>query len=185
MKAKELKIDCIIAIDAGANGGISVYSQGQVESVKMPKNIKDVAEYINYWKGIRKPIVFLEKINVRPDDASVGADGKVNMGKLYRIQKMMANFESLKAAIQFCDVPYVLVHPMKWQSGLKLRIKGEEKTERKARYKSIAKSFYPRQNVTLWNADALLIMHFARYILVNDLKWVLAQLPEQEQTKLF
>lgn len=181
---KVINIDCIIAIDAGANGGISVFSNGEVVSVKMPRDIAQVADYINYWKGIRKPVVFLEKLNVRPDDASVGEDGKVNMGKLYRIQKMIANFEGLKAAIQFCGVPYVLVHPMKWQSGLKLRIKGEEKAERKNRYKKVAKTLYPAQNVTLWNADALLIMHFARVVLKNDLPWVLAQLPENEKDKL-
>lgn len=182
---KELNIDCIIAIDAGANGGISVYSEGQVTSVKMPREVAKVAEYIKYWQSIRRPIVFLEKLSVRPDDTSVGEDGNVNMGKLYRIQKMIANFEGLKAAIQFCGVPYVLVHPMKWQSGLKLRIKGEEKAERKNRYKQVASTLYPKQKVALWNADALLIMHFARVVLKNDLPWVLAQLPANEKDKLF
>lgn len=185
MTTNDLTIDCIIAIDPGANGGIAVYSQGQVESVKMPKEVTDVVEYINYWKSIRKPIVFLEKLNIRPDDVSVSNDGQSNMGKLYRIQKMIANFEGLKAAIQFSGVPFVLVHPMKWQSGLKMRIKGEEKAERKKRYKEVAQSLYKSQKATMWNCDALLIMHFARKVLVNDLQWVLSQLPSNEQKKLF
>lgn len=81
-------------------------------------------------------------------------------------------------------LPYVLVHPMSWQSRLGLRIKGEEKKERKARYKVEAEKLYGG-NVTLWNADALLIMHFGRYVLKNDVRWLLKNLPDKEQCKLF
>lgn len=180
-----MKINCIIAIDPGANGGIAVWQTDPngtsvVHSVKMPKDTKQLQEYINYWRGIRNPIVFIEKLSVRPDD--VAGD---NFGKVQRITKMLANFEKLKALMELVEVPFVLVHPMKWQNALKLRVKGEEKAERKKRYKEVAQSYYPTQKVTMWNADALLIMHFARYILVNDLKWVKQQLPAQVEKTLF
>ena len=81
-------------------------------------------------------------------------------------------------------MPYVLVHPMSWQSRLGLRIKGEKKKERKARYKEQAEKLYGG-NVTLWNADALLIMHFGRNVLQYDQKWLLKNLPDKEQSKLF
>ena len=45
------------------------------------------------------------------------------MGKLYRIQKMLQNFEHLKAIITVAEIPFVLVNAMKWQNDLKLRIK--------------------------------------------------------------
>lgn len=67
---------------------------------------------------------------MRPDDVTPGADG-VNMGKLYRIQKMMANFEQLKAIIAVCDIPFVMVHPMKWQNELKLRAKTTRKKKKR------------------------------------------------------
>ena len=76
---------------------------------------------------------------------------------------------------------------MTWQTKLKLRIRGEkvEKAERKRRYQEKAASCYPEIKVTLWNADALLLMHFGRWALVNDSKWVKANLPEREYQKLF
>ena len=109
------------------------------------------------------------------------------MGKLYRIQKLIANFEHLKAVIEMCGVPYVLVHPLSWQTKLKLRKLGsrEDKAQRKKRYQRAAASFYPEVRATLWNADALLIMHFGRYALVNEPSWIKANLPEREYEKLF
>ena len=184
---QKLTINCVIGIDPGANGGIAVYLlDASVKTVKMPKDITDLREFLNYYAENYKPIVFLEKLSVRPDDVMVDGE-KPNMGKMYRIQKMMANFEHLKATIEMTCVPYVLVHPMTWQTKLKLRNRGEheEKAERKRRYKETAAHLYPAANVSLWNADALLLMHFGRWALVNETKWVKAQLPEREYNKLF
>ena len=183
----KITINCVIGIDPGANGGIAVYLlDAPVKTVKMPKDIADLREFLNYYAENYKPIVFLEKLSVRPDDVMVDGE-KPNMGKMYRIQKMMANFEHLKATIEMACVPYVLVHPMTWQTKLKLRNRGEheEKAERKRRYKDTAARLYPAANVSLWNADALLLMHFGRLALVNETKWVKAQLPEREYQKLF
>lgn len=154
----------------------------------MPEDINDIRDYLNHLKTICSPIVFLEKLSVRPDDITPGADG-VNMGKLYRIQKMLANFEQLKATIAVCDVPFVMVHPMKWQNDLKLRIKvkgkKEEKADRKRRFRDIAGKLYPEIAPTLWNADATLIMHFGRFVLQNNPGWVLENLPSQMHSRLF
>lgn len=187
MMERKIKIDCCIGIDPGANGGIAVFVPGMnPKVVKMPKDIKELRDFFAYYAENYKPIVFLEKLSVRPDDVVVQGD-RAAMGKLYRIQKLMANFEHLKALIETAGIPYVLVHPASWQTKLKLRIRGqhEEKAERKRRYKEAAERAYPGVNVTLWNADALLLMHFGRWALVNDPKWVKANLPEREYQKLF
>lgn len=187
MMEQKIKINCVIGIDPGAGGGLAVYLPGEnVRTVKMPKDITDLRDFIGYYAENYKPIVFLEKLSVRPDDVDVDGD-KAAMGKLYRIQKMMANFEHLKAIIETTGVPYVLVHPLSWQTKLKLRNRGqhEEKSERKERYKETAGQWYKSVKVTLWNADALLIMHFGRWALVNEPKWVKANLPEREYQKLF
>lgn len=181
----ELKIDTIIAIDAGANGGIVTYKDGQTKAIKMPKTAKELRPLLEYHKENGNPIIFIEKLSVRPDDVSAGADGNINMGKMFRIQKMMQNFEQLKAVIDTTEILYVQVHPMKWQNGLKLRIKGEEKKDRKKRYKDVAQTFYPNIKATMWNCDALLILHFARKVLINDIKWVKQQLPEYTHQTLF
>ena len=184
-----MKIDCIIGIDPGSNGGIVVWRPNHnATAIKMPKDINEIRDFLNYYKEICTPIVFLEKLSVRPDDVTV-EDAGANMGKLYRIQKMLQNFEQLKAIISVCDIPFVMAHPMKWQNELKLRAKisrkKEEKSERKRRYKEIAGNLYPELKPTLWNADATLIMHFGRYILRNNPGWVRQNLPSNMHERLF
>lgn len=174
------RIDCIIGIDPGANGGITVWRKDRVpESIKMPKDISRLKDWFLHIDDVSMPIVFIEKLSLRPDDMIVD-DGKPNMGKLYRIQNMMQNFEHLKAVMEFCGIPYVLVHPMTWQSKLKLRKQGEEKKQRKLRYKEVAEKLYPAIKTTLWNCDATLIMHFGRYALANELSWVEQNMPRKE-----
>ena len=183
----KIKINCVIGIDPGAGGGLAVFIPGQLtKAVKMPKEITELRDFFAYYADNYKPIVFLEKLSVRPDDVVVQGD-RAAMGKLYRIQKLMANFEHLKALIETSGIPYIMVHPMTWQTGLKLRIRGthEEKADRKRRYQEKAASLYPEIKTTLWNADALLLMHFGRWALVNEQKWVKGNLPEREHNKLF
>ena len=179
-----MKIDCVIGVDPGSAGGIAVFIPGNnVKTVKMPKNIADLRDFLGYYATNFHPIVFIEKLSVRPDDVAVEGN---KMGKLYRIQKMMANYEHLKAIIETAGIPYVMVHPLSWQTKLKLRVRGskEEKADRKRRYRDTAAKMYPG-NVTLWNADAILIMHFGRWALVNDAQWVKSNLPKREQDKIF
>ena len=101
---KNIRISAVVGIDPGSNGGIVTWRPNQnIKAIQMPKDLTDLRNYLEYLKTICSPIVFLEKLSVRPDDVTPGADG-VNMGKLYRIQKMMANFEQLKAIIADCTV---------------------------------------------------------------------------------
>ena len=185
---KAININCVIGIDPGANGGIAVFIPGDhPKVVKMPKDVTELADFLQYYAATYKPIVFLEKLSVRPDDVEIMPDGKPNMGKMYRIQKLMGNYEHLRALIESSGIPYVMVHALKWQSILKLRVKGlkEEKVERKRRYAEKAAQLYPTVKITLWNSDAILIMHFGRYMLANEISWVTANLPQREQHKLF
>jgi len=184
---EKIKINCVIGVDPGAAGGLAVFIPGQnPKVVKMPKDIRELADFFAYYKENYKPIVFLEKLSVRPDDVMVQGD-KAAMGKMYRIQKLMANFEHLKAIIETAGIPYVLCHPLSWQTKLKLRVRGEheEKSSRKRRYAEHAAKLYPGVKVSLWNSDAILLMHFGRWALVNEPNWVKEQLPEREYQKLF
>lgn len=187
MENNKITINCVIGCDPGSNGGIAIFIPSQLaKAVKMPKDITELRDFFAYYKENYKPIVFLEKLSVRPDDVVV-KDDRAAMGKMYRIQKLMANYEHLKAIIETIGIPYVQVHPLSWQTKLKLRVRGqhEEKADRKRRYAEHAAKLYPEVKVTMWNADALLIMHFGRYALVNEPQWVKAQLPEREYVKLF
>lgn len=175
-----IKIDCIIGIDPGVSGGIAVWRTTQPTTVmKMPRNIYDLRAFLDDKKQVCNPVIFLEKVQLQHGDMSD------NPGKVFRIQKMLAEFEKLKAVITLCDIPYVLVNPMKWQSDLKLRVKGEEKADRKRRYQRAAAEYYPEIKATLWNSDALMILHFGRYILHTNPRWVLDNLPQNMHPKLF
>lgn len=183
----ELKIDCIIGIDPGAMGGLAIKIAGKnVIVAKNPKDVRDLMDILSYYAETFHPIVFLEKLQVRPDDIKVDDSG-ANLGKIYRIQKMLANFEHLRAVIDLSGIPYCLVHPMKWQARLCLRQKGEQKSDRKKRYKEVAQKLYPDAKATMWNCDAILLMEFGRAML-SDLKgrkWILENIPKREHEKLF
>jgi len=184
-----MKVDCVIGIDPGGSGGIAVWKpNGYLNCVKMPKDLTDLKAFLEQYKTHYNPIVFIEKLSVRPDDVSV-TNGVANMGKMYRIQSMMQNFEQLKVTVHFLNIPYVLVHPMKWQNDLKLRIKlkgkKEETADRKRRFKEISGRLYPEFVPTLWSADATLIMHFARLMLQTNQKWILENLPTPMHNLLF
>lgn len=157
----------IIGIDPGRNGGIAVQDEGVF---KMPKDTLQVGEML---KGYNRPLVFLEKISIRPDD--------MTFGKASRVQKMLADYERLKGGLEVCGIPYVMVHPMTWQKGAGVRLQGvhEEKAARKRRYKQAAERLYPNIKVALWNADALLILRFGEIAVVQNRSWVVANLPTQ------
>jgi hypothetical protein len=173
--------DCIIGIDPGSNGGIAIWRQGSpIKTVKMPKSLIDIRDLFQYIKGITlAPIVFIEKVQLRSDDISD------NPGKAFRIQQLLMSYQQLKDYIAVEDIPYVQVHPMSWQSYLKLRKQKEDKTERKNRYKEAAGYYYPGTKPTLWNADALLIMHFGRLKCRNEPQWVQDNLPRYQKKTEF
>lgn len=183
----DMNFDCVIGIDPGSNGGIVTWRpNAKLQAIKMPKDLSEIREYLQYIKSIsERPIVFLEKVQLRADDV------KDNPGKAFRIQQLLMSFQQLKDFISVENIPYVQVHPVSWQSYLKLKKQNEEKTERKNRYKQAAAHYYPEIKPTLWNADAVLIMHFGRLKLRNEPQWVRENLPSkavdkaQRENKLF
>lgn len=176
----ELDFDCIIGIDPGAQGGIATWRPNQnVKTIRMPKDLQELREYLQYIKSIsRSPIVFLEKMQLRADDI------KDNPGKAFRIQQLLMNYQRLKDFIEVEGIPYVLVHPISWQSYLKLRKQSEDKTDRKNRYKEAAQHYYPEVKATLWNADAVLLMHFGRLKKQREPEWIMQNLPKDIARKL-
>ena len=178
---KELVFDCIIGCDPGANGGLAIWRPNQqLQTIKMPKDLSELRGYLKYIKEITKsPIVFLEKVQLRADDV------KDNPGKAFRIQQLLMAFQRLKDYIEVEGIPYILIHPISWQTTLKLRKQAEGKTERKNRYKEAAEHYYPGLKATLWNADAVLILHAGRVKLKNEPNWVLSNLPAYVKNSLF
>ena len=62
---QKIKINCVIGIYPGANGGIAIFIPGQNTKVaKMPKDVSDLRDFFAYYCENFKPIVFLEKLSV-------------------------------------------------------------------------------------------------------------------------
>lgn len=176
----KIKIDCVIGIDPGKSGGLAIWKAGQATvQIKMPADLMELKRFFMDKMEICNLIVFLEKVSMRPDD--------LQGGKAFGIAKMLADFNTLKNILTFLEIPFVLVNPTKWQNGLNLRAKGEEKKDRKKRYQRFAQDNYKELKVTLWSADALCIMSFGRYMLNSDRgqQWVLSLIPEYMHNRLF
>ncbi len=159
------KVDLIISIDPGLSGAISTYRNKITESINMPRSIQELNDFFKdlmlKWKH---PICFLEKVQLFDTDN--------NLGKQFRIQKMLQQFRDLENALILNKIPYIEIHPAKWQTKLNLKIKGEEKPQRKKRYKELAQKFHPELKSTLKNCDSLLILRFGRIMLSNDINWI-------------
>ena len=179
---EDLKVDAVIGIDPGKQGGIAIYTKedGMVRTVKMPEDVNELDSLVSYYKENYTPVAFLEKLNLHRGDTAIP-------GKVFGIQKLLENFAQLRAVLDLAAIPYAMVHPLSWENRLGLRVRGlrEDKPARKRRYRDIAAKEYPGNKVTLWNADALLIMHFGRMVLANDLNWVLANIPKKMHETLF
>lgn len=151
----------VFGIDPGASGGIAKYKECRTESWKMPKNFDDLCDFFDYQKSIcERPLIALEKVQLWQGDEK-DKSGK-NVGRQFRIQKMLNHYAELRSAIRSRGFEFIEVAPVTWQSYLKIRIKDEERSVRKNRFKDIAGELYPSQKVTLNTADALLLVEFLR-----------------------
>jgi predicted nuclease with RNAse H fold len=171
----DLVIETVIGIDPGASGGIAVWTPNTItKTVKMPKNILEMCEYLKYIQGIHKnPLAFLEKVQMFHSDSSSD-----NYGKQFGIGKLLEQAKEVKDALKILGIPYISVHPMTWQSYLHLRRKDDKsKQKRKNRYKEAAQNMFQDCKVTLWNSDALLLVEFGRRKINYDLNWIKENLP--------
>lgn len=171
----------IIGIDPGKSGAIAHYNyKSGVKVVKMPETTDDLSDYFLHLKETyEKPLIFLEKVN------NWTSDTDQNAGKRFNIAKMMDGYVEMKTIIKLLKIPFVEVHPASWQSALHLRKKGEEKADRKKRYKAAAGKYYPEIKPTLWNADALCIVQFGRLKFNTDPNWIINKLPPAAVKELF
>lgn len=176
-KIEVKKIDTIIGIDPGANGGVFVINNFANVAIKNPRTVTEWQRLIKKY-SVGTTIIFIEKLNVAPMDAN-------EPGKIFRIQKMINGFSELKTILELSGLPFVLVAPMKWQNALCLRQQGETKQQRKNRYKIMAQKLHPEIKATLWNADAILIAEFGRYAIDNLPKWLFSNVPESQKEKIF
>ena len=61
-----MKIDCIIGIDPGSNGGLVVWRPNHnATAIKMPKDLNEIRDFLNYYKEI--PFVLVNAMKWQND----------------------------------------------------------------------------------------------------------------------
>lgn len=147
----------IIGVDPGKNGAIAVYYPhngkilvenflGDDDAFEIVSKVRECAS--NERCGI---VAYMELVGGFVKGSPAPGSSMFNFGD---------NFGYWRGLFRMAKIPLRLVRPQKWQSGLCLgKVKG---VERKRALKDAASRIYPHLKCTLANADALLILDYAR-----------------------
>jgi hypothetical protein len=141
----------VIAIDPGANGGISIYSVKErklIEVAKLPSTPQELLQLLRFYQY--NSVCYLEHVQGIPGD---GAHRAFTFGK---------GFGWIEMALIACKIPTIEVTPQKWQKELQLGHKGSKSsTEWKNKLKTKAQQLFPNAGkITLATADSLLILKY-------------------------
>lgn len=161
----------IIGIDPGASGALSFTQVGlECKSLLSYKCHKEIhmrvhsillaSKFHDMWNESEKTIAYVEKVHAMPHD---GRSSLFKFGVNYGV------WLGILHSSRYID-KIVGVSPQKWMKfwETKLGIKlPKVKKDRKNKLKEIA-SEYTEQKVTLWNADAILITMYGKYMEEGD-----------------
>jgi hypothetical protein len=141
----------INAIDPGKSGGIAIQYEDQTLAHKMPDTLKAVAQLVNFTPDL-PTVAYVEHV-----PAFVPCARPKNMFRLGE------NFGAIQGVLAACGGRTILVRPAKWQAfyALGKRSQCESDSEWKNKLKAEAQRRFPKLNVTLATADALLLLDFA------------------------
>ena len=142
----------IVACDPGVNGGFAVHTKDRIILFKMPESLPDIHQLLIGFKladshlWIEKVPKFVSKLTPAAAVATLHENYGIVQGLAY-------------------SQGYALhrVEPKVWQEPLGLggRKSCDTGPEWKRKLKAKAQELYPHLDVTLGNADALLILHYA------------------------
>lgn len=149
----------IIAVDPGVNGGIVCWDGEQITTQKMPPTDSDVCSFLAEISLKAKEVeMFLEE---PPLYAGRNIPGSA-------IGKLMWNTGVLYGASYALGFRIHRIRPAIWMKAHTVGTKGElTSTQWKNKLKAKAQELFPTVDVTLWNADALLILDAARRGAIN------------------
>ena len=150
----------IVAIDPGVNGGLALLDrEGVVTVQKMPGTDIDVVSFLVEVSNTAKEVdCYLEE---PPLYAGRNIPGSA-------IGKLMWNTGVLYGAAVCLGWKMHRVRPAIWQKAHTCGTKGElSSTAWKNKLKARAAELFPTVDVTLWNADALLILDAAKRGAIN------------------
>jgi len=141
----------IITIDPGQSGGIAIIDEsGSINIHKMPATPMDILNILELYK--EGATCILEIVHGMPKQ---GGAAMFTFGKGYGWLEM---------ALLALKIPTETVSPQKWTKTLGIGTKAScsSSNEWKNKLKAKAQQLYPDIKITLWNADALLILYYAQ-----------------------
>jgi len=147
----------MIAIDPGKSGAIAAVSNGKTQTWKMPQTPTDTARLLRFLSDEGYTTAYLEEVSGYAGGRGAPGSAMFTFGQVYAWIEMglvMAGFQIIK------------VRPQKWQKTLGIGTSGGNKPEWKRKLKAKAQELFPGVDVTLVNADALLILYTASKSLI-------------------
>lgn len=144
----------IIGIDPGKQGGICMITDTKLIIKKMPETPTDLYNLLELFQKASKNncFCFLEKVQGLP---------KMSGGGMFTFGK---GFGWLEMALISLKIPTEEVTPQKWQKEFQLGEKKGNQTDTvwKNKLKAKAQQLFPKQEIFLWGADAILIAEYGR-----------------------
>lgn len=147
----------IIAIDPGINGGIVMTCNDKIFIKKMPETYQDI-----YCAISEMDIIAMSNTICYLEDVGQGIPGQSSKAT----STFARHNGHLEMALYAIGIPTVKIKPSKWEKFFSNTIgtsKGIAKNVWKNKLKGEAQRRFPKEKVTLWNADALLILEYAKY----------------------
>jgi len=141
-----------IGIDPGQSGGLILLDGVMVKATPMPATERDIWDWFDHQDIGTAPQAIIEKVHSMPRQGVVSSF-KFGLG-----------YGGLRMALIAACIPFDEVTPQVWQRalGIPSRLKTETPTKWKNRLKAKAQQLYPRLEVTLKTADALLIATYCQ-----------------------
>lgn len=161
-------IETIVTIDPGYSGAIVIYSKDDFQILKNDnrRTFTQIFETLKQIKSNYENImVFIEKVGMFKADSNED-------GKRFNINKMVIHYNNFLNALDVLKIPYLKVSAQKWQRYLNLYKKGEDKKERKNRYKAYSQGIFKNIEVTTINQDALCLVCFAKRLIEYDRSFI-------------
>jgi len=148
----------IMGCDPGASGGFAWLSDGKIETAPMPGTEGDLRDWLNeFFMMTNNVIVFIEDLPYFvPMPSQVSVTRQVSTAS-----KLFGNFGFIKGFVMARGATLRTVKPQTWQRDLNIGTKsGKTSKKWKHQLKNEAQKRFPKQKVTLKNADALLILEW-------------------------
>jgi len=152
-----------ITIDPGKSGAAAWRSpQNSIRSIKCPDTLRGIWDAVRGMRSLADVLdvpckAFIEKQhagawNAQGERIQVGAKS---------MWTFSANYHSWQMALIGNGIPFEEVSPQAWMKLLGALPK--EKKDRKNELKRQAQNMFPGEKVTLYNADALMMLHALRH----------------------